>query len=119
MKRLNRSFIFSYLWNVLCSVYICRQIPTKGKWGQTDVRSIIPAPPTASIEGTDLTIEFIHPLSNLTVKVTDNTGAVVYEENITVSTPQSYTIPLSVQSGEYTLSLIHNYGTLTGSFVIE
>ncbi|WP_075556474.1 DUF3244 domain-containing protein [Parabacteroides timonensis] len=119
MKRLIAT-LFLVICGVFCaqSIYADR-IPTKGKWGQTDIRSIIPAPPTASIEGTDLTIEFIHPLSNLTVKVTDNTGAVVYEENITVSTPQSYTIPLSVQSGEYTLSLIHNYGTLTGSFVIE
>lgn len=119
MKRL-----IAALFLVICGMFCVQstyadRIPTKGKWGQTDVRSIIPAPPTASIENTNLTVEFVHPLSNLTVKVTDNTGAVVYEENISVSTPQSYTIPLSVQSGEYTLSLIHNYGTLTGSFVIE
>lgn len=46
-------------------------------------------------------------------------GVVVYEEKISVSTPQSYTIPLNVQSGEYTLSLTHRYGFLEGSFVIE
>ena len=119
MKRLIAALLL-VICGVFCvqSIYADR-ILTKGKWGDTDIRSMIPAPPTASIEGTDLTIELISPLSNLTVKVTDNTGAVVYEENITVSTPQSYTIPLSVQSGQYTLSLIHSYGTLTGSFVIE
>lgn len=119
MKRLIVA-LFLGICGMFCvqSIYADR-IPTKGKWGPTDIRSIFPAPPTASIEGTNLIVEFVHPLSNLTVKVTDNTGAVVYEENISVSTPQSYTIPLSVQSGEYTLSLIHNYGTLTGSFVIE
>ncbi|WP_288206356.1 DUF3244 domain-containing protein [uncultured Parabacteroides sp.] len=119
MKRLIAA-LFLVICGMFCvqSIYADR-IPSKGKWGQEDIRSIIPAPPVAFIEGHDLRIEFADPLSNLTVKVTDNTGAVVYEENITVSTPQSYTIPLSVQSGEYTLSLIHNYGTLTGSFVIE
>lgn len=119
MKRLIAA-LFLVICGMFCvqSIYADR-IPTKGKWGPEDVRSIFPAPPTASIEGTNLTVEFAHPLSNLTVKVTDNTGVVVYEENISVSTPQSYTIPLSVQSGEYTLSLIHSYGFLTGSFVIE
>lgn len=119
MKRLIAA-LFLVICGVFCaqSIYADR-IPTKGKWGQTDVRSIFPAPPTASIEGSNLTIEFVHPLSNLTVQVKDNTGAVVYQENISVSAPQSYTIPLSVQSGEYTLTLIHSYGILTGSFVIE
>ena len=119
MKRLIAA-LFLVICGMLCvqSIYADR-IPSKGKWGQEDVRSIIPAPPVAFIEGSDLRIEFVHPLSNLTVKVTDNTGVVVYEENISVSTPQSYTIPLNVQSGEYTLSLIHSYGFLTGSFVIE
>ena len=87
MKRL-----IAALFLVICGMFCVQstyadRIPTKGKWGQTDVRSIIPAPPTASIENTNLTVEFVHPLSNLTVKVTDNTGAVVYEENISVSTP--------------------------------
>lgn len=119
MKRLMAA-LFLVICGIFCaqSIYADR-IPTKGKWGPTDIRSIILTPPTASIEGTNLTVEFADPLSNLTVKVTDNTGAVVYEENVSISTPQSYTIPLSVQSGEYTLSLIHSYGFLTGSFVIE
>lgn len=119
MKRLIAA-LFLVICGVFCvqSIYADR-IPSKGKWGQEDVRSITPAPPVASIEGTTLTIECVHPLSNLTVQVKDNTGKVVYEENVSISTPQSYAIPLNIQNGEYTLSLIHYYGILTGSFVIE
>lgn len=119
MKRLITALLL-----IVCGVF-CMQtmyandIVTKGQWGQEDIRSIFPAPPTASVEGTNLTIHFVHPLSNLTVQVKDNTGAVVYEECISASEPQSYTIPLNIQSGEYTLNLIHRYGCLTGSFAIE
>lgn len=112
------------LFLVMCGMF-CTQniyadrIPTKGVWGPQDVRSIVPAPPTASIDGKNLTIEFTSPLENLTVKVKDNTGMVVYEENISVSSPQSYLIPLNVENGEYTLSLEHRYGTLIGLFTVE
>lgn len=111
---------FLLICSIFCvqSIYADR-IPSKGKWGQEDVRSVIPAPPVAFIDGTNLTIEFVNPLSNLTIQIKNDTGAVVYEDNISVSTPQSYTIPLNVQSGEYTLSFTHRYGFLEGSFVIE
>lgn len=87
MKRLIAA-LFLVICGIFCvqSIYADR-IPSKGKWGQEDIRSIIPAPPVAFIEGSDLRIEFVHPLSNLTIKVTDNTGVVVYEENISVSDP--------------------------------
>lgn len=119
MKRLIAA-LFLVICGVFCvqSIYADR-IPTKGKWGETDVRSITPPPPTVSIESTTLTIESVYPLSNLTVQIKDNTGKVVYEENVSISTPQSYAIPLNIQNGEYTLSLVHKYGILTGSFVIE
>lgn len=111
---------------VICGVFCAQptsasneRILAKGKWGQEDIRSIFPAPPVASIDGTNLTIDFIHPLSNLTVQVLDNTGSVVYEELISASVPQCYTIPLNLENGEYTLNIIHRYGFLTGSFVIE
>lgn len=111
---------FLMICTIFCvqSIYADR-IPSKGKWGQEDVRSVIPAPPVAFIDGTNLTIEFVNPLSNLSIQIKDPIGVVVYEEKISVSTPQSYTIPLNIQSGEYTLSLTHRYGFLEGSFVIE
>lgn len=116
--------LISVLFLVLCGVF-CTQnmyaddIPSKGKWGPQDIKSIFPAPPTASIDGNNLTITFASPLTNLTVQVKDITGTVVYEECISATSPQAYTIPLNVENGEYTLNLIHRYGYLTGSFVIE
>lgn len=118
--------LITAIFLIICGVFCAQpasasneRILTKGEWGQEDIRSIFPAPPVAYIDGTVLTIDFIHPLSNLMVQVLDNTGSVVYEEQISVSGPQSYTIPLNLQSGEYTLNMIHRYGHLTGLFVIE
>lgn len=109
---------------VICGAFCAQsmyadRIPSKGKWGPQDIKSIFPAPPAASIDGNNLTITFTSPLTNLTVQVKDITGTVVYEECISATSPQAYTIPLNVENGEYTLNLIHRYGYLTGSFVIE
>ena len=80
----------------------CDTIPTKGEWSEQDFRSVVPAPPTASIEGKVLTINFVTPLTDLTVKVTNNeTGQVVYEECISVSTPQSHSVVLNADNGNY------------------
>lgn len=119
MKQLFMAFVL-----VMCSAF-CSQnifsynIPEKGSWGDEDIRSIIPAPPTASIEGKVLTINMTDPLCNLTVQVKDQTGKVVYENCISSTTPQSYNVTLNVENGEYTLNFIHHYGYLSGSFVIE
>lgn len=116
--------LFVTLVLVVCGVF-CSQnifsynIPEKGSWGDEDVRSIIPAPPTASIDGKVLTINLSDPLSNLTVQVKDKDGKVVYENCISTTTPQSYSVTLNVESGEYTLNFIHRYGYLYGDFVIE
>ena len=66
---------------ILCTqAAFCDSILVKGKWSEEDFRSIIPAPPTVSIEGKVMTVNFVNPLADLTVKVTDNkTGKVVYE----------------------------------------
>lgn len=116
--------LFLTLILVVCSAF-CSQnifsynIPEKGSWGDEDVRSIIPAPPTASIEGKVLTINLSDPLSNLMVQVKDKDGKVVYENRISTRTPQSYSVTLNVEKGEYTLNFIHRYGFLYGDFVIE
>ena len=90
--------LIATLFLVICGVFCAQniyadRIPTKGKWGPEDIKSIFPAPPTASIEGNNLTIEFTSPLANLTIQVIDNTGTVVYEESVSVTSPQAYTIP--------------------------
>lgn len=116
--------LITALFLVICGVF-CTQniyadrIPPKGKWGPQDIKSIFPAPPAASIEGQTLTIEFASPLENLTVQIKDISGRVVYEETISVSSPQAYSILLNVESGEYTLVMAHRYGHLEGSFIVE
>lgn len=112
------------LFLVICGVFCAQnmyadRIPTKGKWGPQDIKSIYPAPPTASIEGRNLTIEFTSPLENLTIQVKDISGQVVYEETVSVLDPQAYSISLNVEKGEYTLTLAHRYGYLAGSFIVE
>lgn len=118
--------LITAIFLVICGVFCAQstsasneRILTKGTWGQEDIRTIFPAPPAASIDGTNLTIDFIHPLTNLTVQIVDNTGSVVFEELISGSAQESYTIPLNLQCGEYILNMSHRYGFLTGSFVIE
>ena len=103
------STLFLIVCGIFCTQFVfCDTIPTKGKWSEEDIRSFIPAPPTASIEGKVLTINFVTPLTDLTVKVTNNeTGQVVYE------------VVLNADNGNYTLSFTHVLGYLTGEFVIK
>ena len=85
--------LISTLFLIVCGIFctqvaFCDTIPIKGEWSIEDIRSVVPAPPTASIEGNVLTVNFVNPLADLTVKVTDNkTGKVVYEECISASPP--------------------------------
>ena len=44
-------------------------VPTEGTWGKERYRSIIPNPPTVSIDGNLLSIHFIDALDDLTVQV--------------------------------------------------
>lgn len=115
---------------ILCVCSICAQnvfagpdcaslIAVKGMWSTQDVRSFIPAPPSATIQGKILTINFITPLYDLSVTVTNNeTGEVIYKECISSSTG-SYPIVLNTEKGDYTLTFNHKYGNLEGIFTIE
>jgi len=95
-------------------------IPTEGSWGTKGLRTLTPAPPSASIEGDTLSIYMADPLSNLTVKVTDSDGNIVYQECISsYDNNFTYSVQLEVLSGEYHLTMIHYYGTLCGTFEIE
>lgn len=120
MKHLISTVIF-----IVCGIFcvqfaFCDTIPTKGEWSEQDFRSVVPAPPAASIEGKVLTVNFVNPLANLTVKVADSkTGQVIYEECISASSPQSHSVILNAENGDYTLSFSHQLGYLTGNFVIK
>lgn len=119
MKHLISTLVLIACGIFYAQVAFCDTIPTKGKWSIEDFRSVVPAPPTASIEGKVLTINFVNPLADLIVKVTDKTGKVVYEECISISAPQSKSVILNADNGDYTLSFTHELGYLTGEFAIK
>ena len=119
MKTFLKAFIiFTGLLVSLC--VFGDSIPTEGTWTDKGIRTLIPPPPSASIEGNTLSIYMAKPLTNLTVQVADLDGNIVYEECIS-SYEDSFTfhIPLDLSSGEYHLMMVHSYGTLYGTFNIE
>ena len=63
--------LISTLFFIVCGIFctqlaFCDTIPIKGEWSEQDFRSVVPAPPTASIEGNVLTVNFVNPLADLT-----------------------------------------------------
>lgn len=120
------SICFVLMCSVLCVQNILAgtirdEILDKGHWGDDDMRSFVPAPPKAiQEEGKSISLNFATPISDLKVVITDNNGKTVYEEIISVSTPQSHIINLgNLTSGEYTLTVSNRYGNLFGLFVLE
>lgn len=118
-----RHFIYSLIL-VVCGIFcaqsgLCDRVLVAGHWGDQDVRSAIPAPPTASVEENVLTVTFITALSDLTVTVTDNaTGKEVYKGCIS-SQAGNYPIVLDAENGNYTLTFTHKLGNLSGTFAIK
>lgn len=95
-------------------------IPTEGTWTDKGIRTLIPPPPSASIEGNTLSIYLPKPLTNLTVQVIDLDGNIVYKECISSYEDSfTYDIPLDLSSGEYQLGMVHRYGTLYGTFNMD
>ena len=92
-------------------------IPTLGTWDTKGVRTLVPPPPAAYIEGDTLSIYLTMPLSNLTVLVIDSAGNIVYQGSINSTIPD-YTcnFQLAIPAGEYQLVMIQYYGTLSGTF---
>lgn len=116
--------LISTLILIVCGIFYAQSafsgiIETMGQWSEEDVRSFVPAPPTASIDGKVLTINFVSPLSDLTVTITDSTGRIVCKECISATTTQSLPIILNVGKGNYTLVFSHRYGYLTGTFAVQ
>ncbi len=119
MKTFFKTFIITVGLLVSLSVF-GDSIPTEGTWDNKGVRSLIPPPPSASIEVNTLSIFMAKPLVDLTVKVVDSIGNVVHEECISsYENNFTYNIQLDAPSGEYHLVMIHRHGTLFGTFNIE
>ena len=79
--------LISTLFLIVCGIFctqvaFCDTIPIKGEWSIEDIRSVVPAPPTASIEGNVLTVNFVNPLADLTVKVKTTKQEKLFMKNV-------------------------------------
>lgn len=93
-------------------------IPTKGKWGK-HYRSVLPAPPVLSIEGNILSVDFVDPVQGLTVRITNEQGEIVYEDQISGDRGECVPIVLNFDSpGRFYVQLEHPLGWLLGEFII-
>lgn len=95
-------------------------IPTHGKWGDEDYRSLTALPPTLSIEGDLLSVQFRDALDDLTIQILDEQGRVVYEGCFSCSAGEIQHISLENETaGLYQVSLTHKLGWLVGDFYLE
>lgn len=92
-------------------------IPTHGKWDDEDYRSITALPPTLSIDNNVLSIEFKDALSNLTIRITDENGNIMYENTLSGEMGDIINIPVDgMSAGTYQVTLSHELGWLVGEF---
>ena len=95
-------------------------VETRGKWGDKYYRSINPLPPSLSIQGNILSVDFMNALENLTITITDKQGTVIMEDNITGEIGECITIILNNEStGRVYVKLEHQLGWLMGEVIIQ
>lgn len=81
--------------------------------GDKYYRSINPLPPSLSIQGNILSVDFMNALENLTITITDEQGTVIMEDNISGETGECITIILNNEStGRFYVKLEHQLGWL-------
>lgn len=97
------------------------QVDTKtGNWESDGHRSVVASPPILNIEGKILTVTFVDPLEDLTVRIFDVKGVPVYEEVLSGMASETYPISLENEGkGEYQVVLTHQLGWLYGTFWLE
>lgn len=114
---------FISIMGLLTSVSVWSDsIPTKGEWGTPGgLRSSIPAPPEASIEGNTLSIYFADALSGVALYIMDETGNIIYQEVLSSNNSDyTYDVPWTGTSGNYRLLMTHaSYGYQGGLFTIQ
>ena len=92
-------------------------IPAHGKWDDERYRSIHVLPPTLSIEGNILSVHFTEALNDLTIRILDHSGNIMYENVLSGGTGEVFSIPLEkMGSGMYQVVLTHKLGWLVGEF---
>lgn len=114
---------FVFILSIITLLFISVQsawsikVETSTDWEKQAQRAIVPSPPVLYIEGNILTVEFIDPLSDLTIYIIDSEGQIVHEEGLSSDMSGSlYDIPLSVEAGEYQVVLSQYYGEIQGFF---
>lgn len=98
-----------------------KDIPLKGRTDDLDNRSIFPQCIYASIDGTSLHSEFIYPIGEVRIVITDLTGStIVRQETVRINSEQSYGMQLSaLPKGNYTIWYYYGEEHLFGEFKIE
>lgn len=96
-------------------------IPTEGEWSKTGLRSSIPAPPEANIDGNTLSIYFADVLTGVTLIIMDASGTPVHQEVISsYNSDYTYDVPWTGIPGNYQLLMTHaSYGYMGGAFTIQ
>lgn len=99
---------------------ITEKITVTGVWPTTQ-RELPSIPITASIEGSILSINNSSPTIDITITIMDDSGKIVWMQEVSAANTASITISLSeLPAGAYTLSLMNLYGgDLQGYFCIE
>ena len=83
-------------------------IPAHGKWDDERYRSIHVLPPTLSIEGNILSVHFTEALNDLTIRIMDHAGNIMYENILSGETGDIINIPLDgIETDTYQAVLIH------------
>ncbi len=121
MKHLKIIALYIFAGIVFSLQLYASLIPIDGKWDGKGKRTLLPAPPEASINDTTLSIHFLSAISGLQVYVMDENGEIVYQTVIS-SSVSNYTCDLDWEAipGTYQLLLQHaSYGYVGGSFTVE
>ncbi|WP_287619287.1 DUF3244 domain-containing protein [Parabacteroides sp.] len=92
-------------------------VPTKGEWYEDRYRSIVPAPPVLFIEGNVLNVHFTDALDDLTIRIMDHAGNIMYENVLSGEAGNVVDILLDgMEAGTYQVILTHELGWLVGEF---
>ena len=92
-------------------------IPAHGKWDDERYRSIHVLPPTLSIEGNILSVHFTEALNDLTIRIMDHAGNIIYENILSGAMGDIIDIAVNgMRTGTYQVILTHKLGWLVGEF---
>jgi hypothetical protein len=85
-------------------------ILTKGTWGGGDLRSATENAPIVSYSGSVLSIFFIESSPNVFVTVSAANGRIAYQTFISAKSGSTFSVPLTLGSGEYLISISYLNG---------